>query len=792
MQQGGQVYTDEETVLITRGSAFLDRVAAGTGQGRSLKHSQTLTSALTQHDKKSGLLIGHVEATIRASPEEIVAYQMHNDSKIHLSQLNPEMDVRYGTLETKTPHHIVVLYEGKAAPGFANRIFLNSFVWQKLSDAPLSYIWVNVPIERHDKVSLESEIHTVRAEAMRSLRLTRIGDDLTKVQFACSIDLKGHFPRSFTNGYVLPHLMRTPYDLQMYFLQVRPPSECTADDGTCVGNLVADVAKAAKKPDRAAAIRTFVMRTAMLRECGFATLEAMLIGTLATPSFSVCPKDVPTHDPTALTAAEAETIGRGLESILRLSATHVEALDELLVKYPALAVTAQQHVWFRPMLETIAKRRMASAPLGLKLRLGMGAGLSFADMISDLYSIVNMLQTGHAIGAYGMIGLLSASLVVQLLVAIIQNKHRGSRAVAEEVFLVLLLIKPGVDASRVASGSEQIAGAPLDTFTEMAIGKFIEIAFEAAPGAALQASIVLSGGWSAAAVVSVGISCVSTGFATTMMAFDYDTNPAKRKANPEFYGFTPDRARMRLLVFVELFTLHAAHAMLKTITIAMLFCTNWRWLVVYMTADHCVFIAYKVARGDLIHFIPGALQHNACSITRSLTPAWQHTKLLTTRRAAQHLLCAARRSRDVAVLAHSSLREGGPRWNWPSPTAQPIQRGRLLLLLQRSDDARCMLHRRCTILHVLHWHGSRPRELQQSHKCKCYQRRPRQHHRNASDRRHCGSENRRVDPLCCDRDPERGVDRRLRRLTADDEARVHRYVSVGADRPLGLTKLLPR
>jgi hypothetical protein len=111
-------------------------------------------------------------------------------------------------------------------------------------------------------------------------------------------------------------------------------------------------------------------------------------------------------------------------------------------------VTAQQHVWFRPLLETIAKRRMASAPLGLKLRLGIGAGLSMADMVSDLYGIVNMLQTGQVMGAYGMIGLLGASLAMQLLVSILLTKHLGRNAIALEVFLVLSLVKPGFDALR--------------------------------------------------------------------------------------------------------------------------------------------------------------------------------------------------------------------------------------------------------------------------------------------------------------------------------------------------------
>jgi hypothetical protein len=306
-------------------------------------------------------------------------------------------------------------------------------------------------------------------------------------------------------------------------------------DGTCLGNLLVDMVEAAKKPDQASAIRTFVMHTAMLRECGCANLSDMLIGALATQSFSVRPKDVLTADPAALTAAEAETIGRGLECLVRLNTTHTEAVDDLLRKYPALALTAQRHVWFRAMLEAIAKRRMASAPFGLKLRLGIGAGFSMADMLSDVYSIVNMLQSGHAMGAVGLIGLIGASLAMQVLICVIQTKHRGRKAVAWEVFLVLSLAKPGVDAVRVGSGSEHIAGAPLDPFREMMIGKALELAFESGAGAALQAAIVLSGYWSTAAVVSVGISCLATGFLTAMLTFEWDTSPAGRKKVRNFF-----------------------------------------------------------------------------------------------------------------------------------------------------------------------------------------------------------------------------------------------------------------
>jgi hypothetical protein len=457
IQEGEHSYTAAETALLAKGVALLDSVQAGTGKVRQLTHSKTVTSAWTKQSKKSGLLLGHVEATVRASTEQIVACLMHFDSKINLSRLDPTFDVRYEILEVRSLHHIVVFFEIKSPP-FQNRTFLQSLIWQKVSDVPLTYVWVNVPIAHHDKVPPEQEAHALRALGARSIRCTHLAADVTKIHFACSLDLRGAFPRALTNALVIPQLVRVPYDLQMYFLQVLPSSECTPADGICKGNMIADVAEAAPKGDRAAAIRTFVMRSATLRTCGFATLDAMLIGTLATQRVRIRPKDLPTHDPSALTETEAETIGRRLDSILRLSATHIEAVDALIRNFPALAVTAQQHAWFRPMLETIAKRRMARAPFGLKLRLAIGVWFSVADMLSDIYSTLIMLQRGQVTGAQCMIVLIGTCLAMQLFVAVLQTKHRGWHAVVREVFLVLSLIKPGVDAIRFASGAERIAG----------------------------------------------------------------------------------------------------------------------------------------------------------------------------------------------------------------------------------------------------------------------------------------------------------------------------------------------
>ncbi len=83
---------------------------------------------------------------------------------------------------------------------------------------------------------------------------------------------------------------------------------------------------------------------------------------------------------------------------------------------------------------------------------------------------------------------------------------------------------------------------------------------------------------------------------------------------PELNGFIPDATHMRVLVFAELFTLHSAHAMVRTLTLALLFRTNTRWLVAYMATDFCLFLSYKVIRGDLIFFVPGGWRRLRCAL----------------------------------------------------------------------------------------------------------------------------------------------------------------------------------
>jgi hypothetical protein len=199
------VYSDEEDSIIQRGLAMLEADLAQVGKVRQFKHGPTIDSSWTKLDKGSGLLVGNTQCVIRgAGPLDIIAYLMDLHGKHWRSQWDPDADIRSEIREIRSSHHIVEFYEGKMAP-FQNRTFLQAFVWKKLSDT--QFVWCLAPIADHPSVSPSDERGTVRAEAVRVLRFTVIAQNVTRVEYACTLDLKGHFPTWLTNNLVIPSLM---------------------------------------------------------------------------------------------------------------------------------------------------------------------------------------------------------------------------------------------------------------------------------------------------------------------------------------------------------------------------------------------------------------------------------------------------------------------------------------------------------------------------------------------------------------------------------------------------------
>ena len=56
----------------------------------------------------------------------------------------------------------------------------------------------------HPKISAVDEAGAVRAENFRAWRLTEVSPGCTRLEYTCSLDLKGHFPKFIANTVVIP------------------------------------------------------------------------------------------------------------------------------------------------------------------------------------------------------------------------------------------------------------------------------------------------------------------------------------------------------------------------------------------------------------------------------------------------------------------------------------------------------------------------------------------------------------------------------------------------------------
>jgi len=181
---------------------------------------------------------------------------------------------------------------------------------------------------------------------------------------------------------------------------------------------------------------------------------------------------------------------------------------------------------------------MRSSPFGLKMRVGVGAVVSIADMISDVIMVVSFLSAGLTSAVYGTIAMVGLNVLLQITVAVAQTKHRGWLTVAYEIGIVLCFLKAPVDAYRVASGQKRQPGDPFDPLNMLTVGKVFEMVAEAIPALILQSAILMAiADPSMVAVVSIVFSCLAIAYTSTTIAYDMETDPTKRRNNPEFYGY---------------------------------------------------------------------------------------------------------------------------------------------------------------------------------------------------------------------------------------------------------------
>ena len=199
-----QVYTMAEGALIDSGTAIFADYDASSAPVTKMKCSAIIARSETKLDAAGRLLLGRAEVEIPASPQEIIAYQLNYDGRHVQSSWDSAVDIRSETLQKVNAHHTIVFNRKKLGSGLSDRTFLNSLIAKKVAENPPTYVLVIVPIPQHPKITPQDEARAVRAESFRSFRFTEVAPGRTKMDYVCSLDLKGFVPQFVTNLLAIP------------------------------------------------------------------------------------------------------------------------------------------------------------------------------------------------------------------------------------------------------------------------------------------------------------------------------------------------------------------------------------------------------------------------------------------------------------------------------------------------------------------------------------------------------------------------------------------------------------
>jgi hypothetical protein len=107
-------------------------------------------------------------------------------------------------LQNVNAHHTIIFDRIKLGAGLSERTFLTSIVAKRVANNPPTFVLVSAPIACHDKITQNDEARAVRAENWRAFQLTEVAPGVTKLNYTCSLNLRGSIPQSVTNKISVP------------------------------------------------------------------------------------------------------------------------------------------------------------------------------------------------------------------------------------------------------------------------------------------------------------------------------------------------------------------------------------------------------------------------------------------------------------------------------------------------------------------------------------------------------------------------------------------------------------
>jgi len=163
-----------------------------------------------------------------------------------------------------------------------------------------------------------------------------------------------------------------------------------------------------------------------------------------------------------------------------------------------------------------------------------------------------------------------------------------------------------VDAYRVSTNHDD-KEVSMDQLSEMVMNKGIELSCESIPGCILQLYVWLSAPEKAGtfALASIGISCLTTGFASAMIAFDMDVDVPHRKNQPKFYGYIPNDNSLRGRCFILMTLISSLHNLSRSLGCALLAYSDPDKVILFIGGEIGLYLVFKILRRDFHYWVPG-------------------------------------------------------------------------------------------------------------------------------------------------------------------------------------------
>ncbi|GMH91326.1 hypothetical protein TL16_g12024 [Triparma laevis f. inornata] len=505
----------------------------------------------------------------------------------HSDELGTQFSYRRMTLHGHTTGHRL-------------RDFFSKMTIHRINENTLIICIVPTNPEQVINYSRHNTKTTVIAEETTVIKIERKSRNKSRVNFAVQLNLGGHVGKRTLKTCAARLYEDQLIECQNYFLHAIPAVKLSPSGGQALVHLF--FSESDRKNIDQRVTRVFAKSVSMRelkKEYPWVTemFKACITGKLRPlKKVNIPPHSVQSH--------EGAFIGTSLAICLATARDHISGVDEWIMQYEALAHLDRQYEFFRPMLETLAKRVIGEVGWGVKMRVFVVAAISIMDMLSDFSMILVYISEGRENYAITMIIFFAITMALHCLITIMQNNGVGWEYTLRQILLALSGFKPGFEAYRVGTAAEILPGQILKPEMEMVASRVVELFSENIPATFIQLSAIMTSDTpSSIAVVSLLSTLLSAGLVSAQISFDYDVEPLGRQEQPRYYGFLKDDTRGRLYTFLLMMLLSAGQLITRCFAFVLLSRVGSIAAIVFL-GELVLFLLYKMYNDDLIMMIP--------------------------------------------------------------------------------------------------------------------------------------------------------------------------------------------